>query len=88
MATIRVFAEDDVPGAAALFARAYPEHRWASQSACGSYIREMLFNNPWRDPDLPSWVAEEDGRISGPGRSALPATCWRFWKNVPRFLFR
>jgi hypothetical protein len=25
----------------------------------------MLFDNPWRDPELPSWVAEEDGRIAG-----------------------
>jgi len=25
----------------------------------------MFFDNPWRDPELPSWVAEEDGRISG-----------------------
>ena len=127
----------------------------------------MLFNNPRRDPELPSWVAEEDGRISGfyavmPRRMSLrgrpvrvavgcqfmvdphkrdsitalqlakafvsgpqdltladgandlsrrmwmgiggtvpllyslhwtrplrpPATCWRFWTNVLRFLFR
>ena len=66
MDTIRVFTEDDVPGAAALFARVYPEHRWSSQAACESYLREMLFDNPWRDPEVPSWVAEEeDGRISG-----------------------
>src|SRR5439155_8209337 len=65
MATLRIFAEDDVPAVAALFGRAYPEHRWASQSACESYIREMLFNNPWRDPELPSWVTEEHGRITG-----------------------
>ena len=25
----------------------------------------MLFQNPWRDPALPSWVAEEGGRIVG-----------------------
>jgi hypothetical protein len=25
----------------------------------------MLFNNPWCDLELPSWVAEEDGRVSG-----------------------
>jgi hypothetical protein len=25
----------------------------------------MLFDNPWRDVDLPSWVAEEHGRIIG-----------------------
>ncbi len=65
MATIRVLAEEDVPAAAALLARVYPEHRWSSQAACESYIREMLFDNPWRDPEVPSWVAEEDGRISG-----------------------
>jgi hypothetical protein len=60
-----VFTEHDVPAAAALFARVYPEHRWSSQAACESYFREMLFDNPWRDPRVPSWVAEEDGRISG-----------------------
>jgi len=62
---VRVFVEDDVPAVAALFARVYPEQRWSSQAACESYFREMLFDNPWRDLELPSWVAEEDGRISG-----------------------
>ena len=65
IATIRVFTEDDVPAAAALFARVYPEYRWRSQDACESYFREILFENPWRDPDIPSWVAEENGRLSG-----------------------
>jgi hypothetical protein len=65
MATIRIFAEDDVPAAAAVLGRVYPDHRWASPAACESYFREVLFHNPWRDPELPSWVAEEDGRICG-----------------------
>jgi hypothetical protein len=65
MATIRVLAEDDVAAVTALFARVYPQHRWSSQAACESYFREMFFDNPWRDPQVPSWVAEEDGRISG-----------------------
>jgi hypothetical protein len=65
MTTLRNFAEDDVPAVAALFGRVYPEHRWASQAACESYFREMLFNNPWRDLQLPSWVAEENRRITG-----------------------
>ena len=65
MATLRIFTERDVPAVAALFARAYPQYRWPSQPACESYFREMLFDNPWRDPELPSWVAEEDGRICG-----------------------
>ena len=65
MATVRVFGEQDIPAVTALFARVYPEHRWKSQAACEAYFREMLFNNPWRDLELPSWVAEEDGRIVG-----------------------
>jgi hypothetical protein len=65
MATIRAFAEDDVPAVAALFARVYPQHGWSSQAACESYFREMLFENPWRDPELPSWIAEKDGCIAG-----------------------
>jgi len=65
MPTIRVLTKDDVPAAAALFARVYPQHRWHSQAACESYFREMLFDNPWRDPELPSWVAEQDGHIIG-----------------------
>ncbi len=65
MATIRIFAERDIPAVAALFGRVYPEHRWHSQVACEAYFREMLFNNPWRSLQLPSWVAEEDGRITG-----------------------
>src|SRR3989442_1386473 len=62
---LRTFAEDDIPAAAALFGRVHPKQRWTSQAACEAYFREILFNNPWRDLDLPSWVAEEDGRVSG-----------------------
>jgi hypothetical protein len=65
MATIRIFAEDDVPAVARLFGRVHPDVRWASQNACESSFREVLFRNPWRDPELPSWVAEENGRITG-----------------------
>ncbi len=65
MATLRIFTERDVRAVTALFGRAYPEHRWASQAACESYFQEMLFDNPWRDREFPSWVAEEDGRICG-----------------------
>ena len=65
MATIRIFVEDDVPAVAALLGRAFPEQRWSSQAARETYVREPLFNNPWCEFQLPSWVAEEDGRISG-----------------------
>jgi hypothetical protein len=62
---IRVFTGDDVPAAAALFARVYPAYRWRSQDACEAYFREMLFENPWCDPEIPSWVAEDRGRLRG-----------------------
>jgi len=65
MAALRTFTEDDIPAAAALFGRVYPKQRWTSQAACEAYFREILFNNPWRELDLPSWVAEEDDRITG-----------------------
>ena len=63
--TIRVLAKEDIPAVAALFHRVHPEHRWSSPEACESYFREMIFESPWRDPEVPSWVAEERGRISG-----------------------
>jgi hypothetical protein len=65
MATIRTLVEDDIPAVASLLGRVYPQYRWPSAAECESYFREMLFNNPWRDLDLPSWVAEQDGGISG-----------------------
>ena len=65
MARIRVLAEDDLEGVIELFGRVYPARRWASPKACHSYFREILFDNPWRDLEVPSWVAEEGGRIRG-----------------------
>jgi len=75
MATIRVLTKDDVPAAAALFARVYPQHRWHSQAACEAYFRDMLFDNPWRDPEQPSWVAEQSissDRFDPPLNSGRP----------------
>src|SRR5689334_16551109 len=65
MTTLRTFAADDIPAAAELFGRVYPAQRWDSATACEAYFHEILFDNPWRDLDLPSWVAEEDGRMAG-----------------------
>lgn len=65
MAAIRIFVEDDIPAVAGLCARIYPALRWSSPAAFESYFREMFFRNPWSDPEVPSWVAEEDGRICG-----------------------
>jgi hypothetical protein len=65
MATIRALSEADVPAVAALFRRVSPAQSWASQAACESYFREVLLDNPWRDPELPSWLAEEEGHVIG-----------------------
>ena len=73
MATLRILAENDIPAVAALFGRVYPEHRWTSQAVCESYFREML-DNPCRDLQLPSWVAEENGRIAG-FQAVVPRPC-------------
>lgn len=65
MATIRILAARDVPGVAALLMRTYPGQRWSTHAACEAYLREILFDSPWRELALPSWVAEEDGWIRG-----------------------
>src|SRR6267142_3360763 len=65
MATVRILTEDDIPAVVALFERVYPEQRWTSSAACEAYFREIFFGNPWRDLDLSSWVAEEDGSMAG-----------------------
>lgn len=65
MAGIRRFEEQDLPGVARLFTRVYPRAGWASQADLEAYFREIFFGNPWMDPALPSWVAEEHAGIVG-----------------------
>src|SRR5262245_9632066 len=67
MARIRVVSEEDIPGVVALVARVYPEkaRNWPLRAEWESYFRDMLFGNPWHDPELPSWLAEENGRVTG-----------------------
>lgn len=64
-ATVRVLSRDDVPAVAALFARAYAEARRPAAGELQGYFQEMLFDNPWRELEIPSWIAEEDGRVAG-----------------------
>lgn len=66
MAALRVrqFTPDDAAAVAALHARVYPGS-WPSQAELAAYIREVLLRNPWRDPALPSWVADDGEGISG-----------------------
>jgi Acetyltransferase (GNAT) domain len=65
MANLREFAEADIPAVVALFEQVYPRQRWLSRAGCERYFREIFFANPWRDLELPSWLAEEDGTAVG-----------------------
>jgi hypothetical protein len=65
VASIRPFAEQDIPAVVSLFEQVYPEHRWPSREGCERYFREIFFRNPWRHLDLPSWVADQRGDVTG-----------------------
>ena len=65
MAHVRELRADDLPAVVELFERVYPQHRWRSRAACEACFRDMLFESPWRDAGLPSWLAEENGRLTG-----------------------
>jgi len=62
---VRAFVEDDVPAAAALFARASHDQRWTTRGECERYFRHTVFYHPWRNLDVPSWVVEDAGRLVG-----------------------
>jgi len=62
---LRTLAEDDLPAVARLHARVYRGHAWPAPEACAAYFRSVLFDGPWRDRELPSWVVEDGGGIRG-----------------------
>jgi hypothetical protein len=65
MASIRPFEPGDALEAAKLFLVVNPESRWPSAEHLAQYIREVLCESPWCDPEIPSLVAVENGRIIG-----------------------
>lgn len=65
MAGVRPLQEQDIPEVARLFGRVHPGARWASRVDLEAYFREIFFDNPWVDPALPSWVAEEASGVVG-----------------------
>ena len=65
MATVRPFTAEDAVEVARLFRRIYPAERAMRDEVRAGYFRRMFFDNPWADPELPSWVACHDGRLVG-----------------------
>jgi hypothetical protein len=61
----RPFLPRDAAGVAALHARVYPRGGWTLPAEYEAYLREVLLGNPWLDPEIPSWVMEDAGRIVG-----------------------
>ena len=63
--TVRRFVESDVPSVASLFERVYPQYRWSSREELSAYFGQVFFEGPWRQFDLPSWIAVERGAACG-----------------------
>lgn len=61
MATIRPFEAKDAVEVAALFKAVFPQNCWPSTAGLAAYMRQMFCDHPWRDDDIPSWVAWENG---------------------------
>ena len=65
MYTIRPFIPDDIEQAATLHGKVLYGHERSSPEK-RAYWKEVFFENPWRDEDLPSWVCQkDDGSIVG-----------------------
>jgi hypothetical protein len=62
MERIRFFTQSDIPAAARLYQQVFGGGRCASPDALEAYFQEVFFENPWRDPRLPSFVYESDRR--------------------------
>lgn len=62
---LRTLAADDLPALAQLYGRVHPDHGWPTLAAYAAYFRAVVFDGPWRDPELPSWVVEDGGAIRG-----------------------
>jgi hypothetical protein len=62
--TLREFRPQDAAAVAKLHARVFPG-AWHSHDEFAAYLRELLFRNPWYDPQLPSWLADDDDGVVG-----------------------
>ena len=63
--TIRPFEPADAPAVAALRRRVFRHSRRTAPGELERYLHEVFFESPWRDPQLPSWVAGEGGEVVG-----------------------
>jgi len=62
---IRPCTPDDIPAVAGLFQRTFRNPRLAAPASLQTYLRELYFDHPWREPDLASKVFVTDGAVGG-----------------------
>lgn len=65
MAAVRPLEERDIPEVARLFGRVHPQEPAASTVQREAYLRRIFFGNPWADPAIPSWVAQDGAQLAG-----------------------
>lgn len=61
----RPCSERDLADVAALHQRVFDHASGLSTEALATHLREVFFGNPWYDPEMPSLVCEDEGRIIG-----------------------
>jgi len=62
---LRPFTEADIPAVVGLASTVFADNAWPSPNDCAAHVRDVFFANPWRDDELPSWVAEDGRGVSG-----------------------
>lgn len=66
MAGLRPFTREDAAATADLYLRSYRDRSSPAPEAMARYFTTIYCENPWLDPELPSWVfQEDDGAITG-----------------------
>ena len=64
-AQVRACTPDDMPAVAGLFQRTFRNARVPAPASLTSYLRELYFAHPWRDPALTSKVFVADDAVRG-----------------------
>ncbi len=66
MSDIRTCTINDIPAVARMFQKAFRDERNAAPASLESYLRELFFEHPWRDPEMASRVyVGTDGNVHG-----------------------
>jgi hypothetical protein len=66
MSEIRACTVDDIPAVARIFQKVHRDPRVPAPASLEACLKELFFEHPWRDPELPSRVyVARDGAVSG-----------------------